>query len=165
MGKNQKDMNALSWAMRETPDQRGEKCHQHTSMSFLFLILTRSYTHIQRAMQILYVLQNILKLHSTEHRTVLNIPTRQDDFRFSRRHMWTFQKGLGDLEKQYLFLSNRLPSFTLNFELTASSPLGETIQNARLESHMLSSFIEFHSSETYCLGFILNVTEIPINFK
>lgn len=99
MGKNQKDVNALSWAMRETPDQRGEKGHPHTSMSFLFLSLTHSYTHIQIAMQILNMLQNILKLHSTEHHTVLNIPTRQDDFRFSRRHIWTFPKGLGDLVK------------------------------------------------------------------
>lgn len=30
---------------------------------------------------------------------------------------------------------------------------------------MLSSFIEFHSLETYYVSLILNVKEIPVNFK
>lgn len=93
--KNKKDMNSLSWAMRETPDQRWE-----VSPTYQYEFpLSYSHTHIQIAMQILYMLQNILKLHSTEHHTVLNKPSRQDDFRFSRRHIWAFQKGLGDLVK------------------------------------------------------------------
>lgn len=64
-----------------------------------------------------------------------------------------------------MFLYNHLALFTLNSELTASSPLGETDLNSQLESHIFSPLTGLHISETYDLGFILNVKEITVNFK
>lgn len=99
---------------------------ENLSLSFLLFVLTHFYTHIQIAMHILSMLQNILKLHGTEHHTALNKPTRQDDLGFSRRQHLHFSERTG-WSSEVIILNKHLASFTLHSELTASSPLSEMI--------------------------------------
>lgn len=66
------------------------KTNKNLSLSFSSLVLTHTYG--PRAKLRLHMLQNSLKAHETEHHMILNTPTRQDDLRLSRRHMWVSRK-------------------------------------------------------------------------
>lgn len=130
--------------------------HSHTFI--------HSYTYTPRAKLILHMLQNSLKAQNTEHHIILNTPTRQDDLRLPRRHIWAFKKGLSDRVNSQLFLW-KSSSFTFNSQFRASSPLGKMVQILCLEFHIVFPFIEFHKQRFIYVWFSLNVKEIPVNFK